>query len=297
MNVFDTIKHTAEKAGSSIKHVAEKAGDDFKIAGESVAHEGEKDFHKVENVAMAVFDDIKHKLENVGDGIKRDFEKAGAEIKSEAEHVFDEAKAAVQQIPKDVAEEAVKAKHALDTVTAGAKKDIDIAGQQALKAMKEGAEWDLDQLKKIKAEVEKISDAVEKRLTEETFKKALKEIKSACDFIEEELEKFQAKAPTIAKLLDTKTVEFNLGPIIMYYSDFFTRSKDIVTVVDDLLDGSFKLTRTTVMLFIKDIGPTSLDIDADIEFIQRLGLDLKGLELELFLDIADEFLDLLGVPE
>ena len=297
MSVFDTIKHGFEKAGDDIKHTAEKAGDDFKKAGDTIAHEAGKDFDKVENAAMSVFDDIKHKLESVGDDIKNDFEKAGEAIKGEAEHVFAEAKAAVQQIPQDVAEEAVKAKHALDGVTADAKKDIDIAGQQAIKAMKEGAEWDLDQLKKVKDEFEEISDAIKKKLTDETFKKALKEIKAACDFIEKELEKFEAKAPKIAAMLNSKTVTFNLGPVVMHYSNFFTRTADIVAVVDELLNSTFKLSRSTVTQFIKDVGPTSLDIDADIEFIQKLGLDLTGLELELFLDIADEFLDLLGVPE
>ena len=297
MSVFDSIKHGFEKAGNAIKHTAEKAGDDFKKAGEAIAHEAEKDWDKVEKLAMSIFDTIKHKLESVGDEIKHDFEKAGEAIKGEAEHIFDEAKAAVEQIPKDVAEEAVKAKHALDGVAADAKKDIQIAGDQTIKAMKEGAEWDLDQLKQIKTEFEKISDAVKKELTDETFKKALKEIKAACDFIEKELEQFQAKAPNIASQLDSKTVKFNLGPVILYYSDFFTRSKDIVKVVDDLLDGDFKLTRSAVTQFIEDVGPTSLDIDADIEFIQKLGLDLTGLELALFLDISNEFLDLLGVPE
>ena len=88
-----------------------------------------------------------------------------------------------------------------------------------------------------------------------------------------------------------------MGPIVLYYSDFFTRVEDIADTVDSLLHGDFHLNRTFVMTMIKDLAPTSMDVDADIVFIQTLGVDLKGLDTATFLEIADFIMDEIGVPK
>ena len=68
-------------------------------------------------------------------------------------------------------------------------------------------------------------------------------------------------------------------------------------MVDDVQRSKLHVTRKFVMGLVKDLGPTTIDVDADIEFLQRLGFDLRGLDLDTFLEIADGILDAIGVPE
>ena len=301
VSVFDSIRHGLEKAGDAIEHTAEKAGDDLATAAERIAAEAKKDLDYVEKEAMTVLDDIKKDLSKVGAGIKADFEKAGAEIKSGIEDAYDEARGAVEQIPKDVAEEAVRARNALDGVADDLKKDLEKAAEESKKGLitagKETEQGIADLGDKIIAEADKLEEAIEKELSEDAVRKALTAVKKLFDWLAPKLESLEKKQPTLAGLLDGVSDNIELGPITLNYDAFFSRIVDLAATADTILSGDIVITRSFVMEMVTDLGPTSVTINAEISILETFGDRIPELPMALFTEIADQILDELGVPE
>ena len=290
VSVFDKIKHGFEKAGDAIEHTAEKAGDDLATAAERIAAEAKKDLDYVEKEAMTVLDDIKKDLSKVGNGIKADFVKAGDEIKSGIEDAYDEARGAVEQIPKDVAEEAVRARNALEGVADDLKKDLVEAGKKTEQGIADLGD-------KIIAEADKIEEAIEKELSEDAVRKALTAVKKLFDWLAPKLESLEKKQPTLAGLLDGVSDNIELGPITLNYDAFFSRIVDLAATADTILSGDIVITRSFVMEMVTDLGPTSVTINAEISILETFGDKIPELPMALFTEIADQILDELGVPE
>ena len=297
MSVFDKIRHGFEKAGDAIEHTAEKAGDDLATAAERIAAEAKKDLDYVEKEAMTVLDDIKKDLSKVGNGIKADFVKAGDEIKSGIEDAYDEARGAVEQIPKDVAEEAVRARNALEGVADELKKDLSKTGDEIKKDLKETEQGIADLGDKIIAEADKIEEAIEKELSEDAVRKALTAVKKLFDWLAPKLESLEKKQPTLAGLLDGVSDNIELGPITLNYDAFFSRIVDLAATADTILSGDIVITRSFVMEMVTDLGPTSVTINAEISILETFGDKIPELPMALFTEIADQILDELGVPE
>ena len=297
----DAIKDSAEKAGDGIRHVADKAGDDFVTAADRIAAEAKKDLAAVENEAMSVIDDIKHELSKVADGIKDGFTKAGDEIKADfnktaatlthgLEEAFGEATQAVAQIPQDVASEAVKARSALEGVSEELKKDL----AKTADAIKAEAEKDLQD---IKDGFEEIGTDLEEWLSSDVVKKALEKAHKLVSWLADKLGALAKSNPALVGALDTLSDSIEIGPIKLNYDAFYTRIEDLAEALSTALEGEIDVSRTFIIGLINDLGPTSIEIDLDIEVFMTFGDKIPEMPLAIFTEIADEILKEIGVPE
>ena len=303
MSIFDKAKHAlqhagnsikdgAEDAGNAIKHSAEDAGDKFAGAAERIAKEAKQDLNKVEHIAMSVLDDIKHELEKVADDIKSDLEKAGDDILNKAEATikgledgvekgFEEAKKAVDQIPEDVASEAVKARNAIEAVGDDVKKDLEQFGEDFKKGITE------------------IGEGIEDLLTSEIITEGLQKADKLIKFLIKLVEDVRKNAPEIVDDLNSISGTIEIGPILCNYSGIVDRVEDLAQTLDDYLDGSqvLELTRELVKTLITDLGPDSVRLDLDEEVISRFGFLAREVPLSIFTWAIDKILEEIGVPE
>ena len=238
---------------------------------------------------------------SIGGEIKHAVHHAAHKVEHAAKEGADKVKDGVEE-GADKAEDGVE--DAADQVTDWVGQ-IDAAGEKQLKAIANRAGDETIKLAKVgedlshklQGEIRQVEAKIKQELTDETVKEALALIGDAIHWARTELHVVETRHPALADHLNGKTAQFNLGPLVLYYAGFFTRVEDLATVVDDVQRSKLHVTRKFVMGLVKDLGPTTIDVDADIEFLQRLGFDLRGLDLATFLQIADGILDAIGVPE
>ena len=57
------------------------------------------------------------------------------------------------------------------------------------------------------------------------------------------------------------------------------------------------MSRTFIIGLINDLGPTSVEIDLDVEIFATFGDKIPELPIAIFTEIADDILKEIGVPE
>ena len=257
----DKAKHAAEDAAKKARDAEEKARREAEAKAEALAKQLEHEF-------MTSITDIKHLSETVQHDIQ------GVETK--AIH--------------DIQGEALTAKHDIESAGNAVKKTLDESG--------DGWKKIIDQtVSDAKADIEKIAKSETAELTEEAVHKGLKKADALIKKIDGMLDKFADSHPALVAHLNQIGDDINLGPLKLSYANFYSRAQEIGDALDKTMGGDFHLTQTFLDDLIRGLGPDSVTIDADVEFISTFGDDLKTIPLDVFIEIADIVFDAVGVPK
>ena len=260
-NIFDKVKHGAEKAANAVKNTAEDAGKAIKdtaetgIAGtKDLARKAEEtgvdvigDVKNLVNKATREIDDLKNKaLGEIRDAEKsaqRNVEKTGKSVAGGIET------AVVKELPKQIA--TVLSSLASEAVKPGLKGSAKLA-----RSMGE----EMDSLAKEDPELVKAINQ--------------------CGF------RLKIKA----------NVE-----LILVYQQFYTRTREIAAILDRAGNEGIAFRRRDLIGFVEAMGPTTVALGAGAEvslgFDLGASVSLTAIPLKLFTRLADRGLKEIGVPE
>ena len=148
----------------------------------------------------------------------------------------------------------------------------------------------------IKKDLDQGFHAVVETLTSEAVHQGLTLAEKTLSFVDHELGAFAKSHPKLVDHINQTGDSIVLGPVTLNYSQFYTRADAMLKVIRDTLRDGWKLTRHFIIDLITALAPTSIDINATIEFFSTFGDKLKNLPVDVFVAIADKVLEKLGVP-
>ena len=204
---------------------------------------------------------------------------------------------AAHEVEHEVTHDAHQVEHTADQVGDEIQKIIDAGDKQVARLATSTA----DLLKKAGDEIEKdiehAASVAVNQLTGAAVQKGLHEAAAVLSLVNKGLKELAKDMPALVNHINQMGDSIVLGPIVLRYQNFYSRADKLLDVINETLKAGFKLTRHFIINLIAGLGPDSIDIDAEIVFFSRFGIDLTNIDIDVFTAIADKVLDELGVPE
>ena len=184
--------------------------------------------------------------------------------------------------------------------------DIDDHAESAFKTAEHKLHDAVDEIEKTVEE--RIPDMLEQALEElsravakEGFEKARDSVRAA----NKELNKLRQNKPKLVDSIDELGFTLKLGPVGLSYGGFYSRSNELLVVLDNLASKPPSFRRTPVIKAIEALGPDHIDLGIDIQLAAlvvssdalEVGFSLDSMPLKLFTEIGDIILEEIGVPE
>ena len=105
--------------------------------------------------------------------------------------------------------------------------------------------------------------------------------------------------------LNSISTTMELGPVTLHFSNFYSRAEEIIGKLREYTKTPPKLNRTDIITFVKALGPTSIDVDANVSIqfvvagtnILKVGAAIDEVPMELVEYILDRVLAKIGVSK
>ena len=226
---------------------------------------------------------------SIGGSIKHAFHHAAHQVEHGAKHAAD-------KVSHEAKHDADKVESAADTVADELKKIADAGDEQVRRLTDVNVELLRKAGDEIANDLEHGFEKVVETLTSEAVRKGLQLAEKALSFVDHELDAFEKSHPKLIEHVNEIGDSIVLGPIVLNYSRFYERADEMLKVIRETLADGWKLTRHFVVSLITALAPTSIDINATIDFFSSFGDKLKTIPVDVFESIADKVLEHLGVP-
>ena len=267
MGLRNWVKHKAKKAAHEIEKTADEAGDAIKDTTEDAIGQAERLTRQAEegvkNETMSIIDDVR---------------KVANKSKKEVEDIANKAKGEIKA-------EANKAKNDIVGTGYKVKCEVESAGKKAVSDAGGVVQHALSEL--------------EKAVAKEGLKKSRDMVRAARN----KLTEFKDRDKALASAIDKVGFNLKLGPITLSYSNFYSRSYDLVTALDRFASEPPAFRRGPVLKLITALGPDSINVGASVQFALVIGSNelgvgakLSNIPLVLGTEIADVVMEKLGVP-
>jgi len=298
MSIFKKIgkkvKHTAKQAEHTAKKTANTVADTASDAVDTI-----KDLPKeVEKDIMSVFDDLKKQLKSIANNAKKGITDAENTAVSA---VKKEANQGINSIKSEVSQGTDSIKNVTNQGT-GAIKQLSLQGANAIKTLtKELAKEEI----KLEHTVEKkIQDAINS-LSKAIEKKGIDIIYKGANAYAKKLRSLQRDKPEYAQAIEQLGINVEVGPLWLMWSNFITKSEQIVGILNRYRHHPPKLTRCEIIDFVKALGPDFVMVDVSLSgelvvvgtSLAKFSLQLPFIDATLIDEILDDLLKALNVKK